>query len=118
MRGTAEEKAENQPTSPEATRRAIVQTSGEANPPAGKKCLQNPVGELEVPMKLINEQKQRKRTAVKMSPEVLESLVLLEKQWTKYRMELKLQDYQLIDRVLAARTAARVGGTVPEGGAG
>ncbi|KXJ81400.1 hypothetical protein RP20_CCG019996 [Aedes albopictus] len=57
-------------------------------------------------MKLTDEQKQRKRTAVKMSPEVLESLVLLEKQWAKYRMEQKLQDYQLIDRVLAAQTKA------------
>nr|XP_019552216.2 LOW QUALITY PROTEIN: 39S ribosomal protein L40, mitochondrial [Aedes albopictus] len=65
-----------------------------------------PVEELEVPMELIDEQKQRKRTGVKVSPEVLESRVLLEKQWAKYRMEQKLQDYQLIDRVLAAQTKA------------
>lgn len=65
-----------------------------------------PVEELEVPVELIDEQKQRKRIGVKVSPEVLESRVLLEKQWAKYKMEQKLADYQLIDRVLAAQTKA------------
>ncbi|XP_065081551.1 large ribosomal subunit protein mL40 [Ochlerotatus camptorhynchus] len=65
-----------------------------------------PVEELELPIELIDEQAQRKRTGVKVSAQVAESRVLLEKQWAKYKMAEKLADYQLIDRVLAAQTKA------------
>ncbi|XP_058066977.1 large ribosomal subunit protein mL40 [Anopheles bellator] len=65
-----------------------------------------PIEELEVPMELIDEQSKRKRDNPKTTPQVVESRALLEKQWSKYKMEEKLNDYQLYDRLVAAQTKA------------
>ncbi|XP_058811330.1 large ribosomal subunit protein mL40, partial [Topomyia yanbarensis] len=65
-----------------------------------------PIEELEVPIELLDERKQRTRTIVQPSSDELENRVLLEKQWAKFKMEEKLADYQLIDRVLSAQTKA------------
>lgn len=42
----------------------------------------------------------------KPTAELLESRALLEKQWAKYRMQEKLADYQLFDRIVAAQAKA------------
>ncbi|XP_055615711.1 39S ribosomal protein L40, mitochondrial [Toxorhynchites rutilus septentrionalis] len=65
-----------------------------------------PVEDLDIPIELIDEREQRKRTGIRVTPEVLESRVLLEKQWAKHKRLEKLADYQLIDKVLAAQTKA------------
>uniref|UniRef100_A0ABM2A8A5 Large ribosomal subunit protein mL40 n=1 Tax=Anopheles coluzzii TaxID=1518534 RepID=A0ABM2A8A5_ANOCL len=65
-----------------------------------------PIEELEVPMELIDEQSKRKRNVPKPTAELLESRALLEKQWAKYRMQEKLADYQLFDRIVAAQAKA------------
>ncbi|XP_058445374.1 large ribosomal subunit protein mL40 [Malaya genurostris] len=65
-----------------------------------------PIEELETPIELLDQRQQRTRTISRISPEVLENRVLLEKQWAKFKMQEKLSDYQLIDRMLAAQTKA------------
>uniref|UniRef100_A0A8D8CQ29 Large ribosomal subunit protein mL40 n=1 Tax=Culex pipiens TaxID=7175 RepID=A0A8D8CQ29_CULPI len=66
-----------------------------------------PVEDLQVPIELLDQQAQRRRTqGVKVTPAMLDERVLLEKQWAKFKMQEKLGDYQLIDRVLAAQTKA------------
>ncbi|XP_055604246.1 39S ribosomal protein L40, mitochondrial [Uranotaenia lowii] len=65
-----------------------------------------PVEDLEVPMELLDQQDRRKRTGIKVTAEVLESRVLLEKQWAKFKMQEKLANYQLFDRVLGSQTKA------------
>uniref|UniRef100_A0A182JUW4 Large ribosomal subunit protein mL40 n=1 Tax=Anopheles christyi TaxID=43041 RepID=A0A182JUW4_9DIPT len=65
-----------------------------------------PIEELEVPMELIDEQSKRKRNIPKATVELLESRALLEKQWAKYKMQEKLADYQMFDRIIAAQTKA------------
>uniref|UniRef100_A0A182QWZ8 Large ribosomal subunit protein mL40 n=1 Tax=Anopheles farauti TaxID=69004 RepID=A0A182QWZ8_9DIPT len=65
-----------------------------------------PIEELEVPMELIDEQGKRRRAVPRPTPELIESRALLEKQWARYRMQEKLGDYQLFDRIVAAQTKA------------
>uniref|UniRef100_A0A182PLM9 Large ribosomal subunit protein mL40 n=1 Tax=Anopheles epiroticus TaxID=199890 RepID=A0A182PLM9_9DIPT len=65
-----------------------------------------PIEELEVPMELIDEQSKRKRAVPKPTAELIETRALLEKQWAKHKMQEKLADYQLYDRIVAAQTKA------------
>ncbi|KFB52660.1 AGAP000110-PA-like protein [Anopheles sinensis] len=65
-----------------------------------------PIEELETPMELIDEQGKRRRAKASLTPELIEGRALLEKQWAKYKMQEKLADYQLFDRIMAAQTKA------------
>ncbi|XP_058117648.1 large ribosomal subunit protein mL40-like [Anopheles ziemanni] len=65
-----------------------------------------PIEELETPMELIDEQGKRRRAKPSLTPELIEGRALLEKQWAKFKMQEKLADYQLFDRIMAAQTKA------------
>ncbi|XP_037949967.1 39S ribosomal protein L40, mitochondrial [Teleopsis dalmanni] len=65
-----------------------------------------PVDELEVPMDLIEEKPKRLRKLPAISAEVLEQRVLLTKQWSQYKHKEKVNDYQIIDRLLQSQNKA------------
>lgn len=48
----------------------------------------------------------RTRPPPKITPEIVEQRALLEKRWSRYRMQEKLQDYRQIDNVLMAQEKA------------
>ncbi|KAK4885388.1 hypothetical protein RN001_001659 [Aquatica leii] len=65
-----------------------------------------PIEECEIPLSILDSQKQRQRTSVKLSRETLEQRVILEKQWAKYKHEQRLADIRLIDRIMFSQQKA------------
>ncbi|KAF5304929.1 hypothetical protein FQR65_LT00813 [Abscondita terminalis] len=59
-----------------------------------------PIEECEIPLAILDSQKQRVRKTVQLSKEVIEQRAALEKQWAKYKHDLHLADVQLIDRIV------------------
>ncbi|XP_017779837.1 PREDICTED: 39S ribosomal protein L40, mitochondrial [Nicrophorus vespilloides] len=58
-----------------------------------------PIDECEAPIHLFDKDPQYVRPAVKLSEEVLEGRILLEKSWAKYRRDQHLRDLQMLDRI-------------------
>ncbi|XP_013098138.1 large ribosomal subunit protein mL40 [Stomoxys calcitrans] len=65
-----------------------------------------PVEELEVPLTLIDEQQQRSRKLSALSEAELERRVQLNKQWSRYKHEQKINDFQIIDRLMRCQSKA------------
>ncbi|KAB0804572.1 hypothetical protein PPYR_01542 [Photinus pyralis] len=65
-----------------------------------------PIEECEIPLVLLDNQKERVRQPFKYSKGVLETRELLEKQWAKYKHEEHLADIQLVDRIMYAQQKA------------
>lgn len=65
-----------------------------------------PIEECEVPLKLIDERESRSRHLPLISAEEEEKRALLFKEWTKYKREQRLQDIQMIDRVVFSQQKA------------
>ncbi|XP_026480573.1 39S ribosomal protein L40, mitochondrial-like [Ctenocephalides felis] len=65
-----------------------------------------PIDELDVPLVLIDQNKQRTRPVVKHTEEELERRAMLQKEWTQARTRTYLADYQMIDRILASQRKA------------
>ncbi|XP_023296707.2 39S ribosomal protein L40, mitochondrial [Lucilia cuprina] len=65
-----------------------------------------PVEELEVPLDLIDEQKQRARKLAPLTETELEHRAQLNKQWARYKHEQKIQDFQIIDRLMQSQRKA------------
>ncbi|XP_073819374.1 mitochondrial ribosomal protein L40 [Musca autumnalis] len=65
-----------------------------------------PIEELEVPLTLIDEQKQRKRTLPPLSEAELEKRIQLNKQWSRYKHEQKMNEYQIMDRIMQSQRKA------------
>ncbi|XP_044730029.1 39S ribosomal protein L40, mitochondrial [Chrysoperla carnea] len=65
-----------------------------------------PIDELEVPLYLVDNEKQHKRQLPPLSAEVLEQRVLLEKQWARYKREQHLKDIQMFDRIMQSQQKA------------
>ncbi|KAM7360358.1 mitochondrial ribosomal protein L40 [Cochliomyia hominivorax] len=65
-----------------------------------------PVEELEVPLDLVDGQKQRARNLAPLSETEMEHRTHLNKQWARYKHEQKLQDFQIIDRLMQSQRKA------------
>ncbi|KAJ8880564.1 hypothetical protein PR048_017034 [Dryococelus australis] len=65
-----------------------------------------PIDELEVPLKLIDQKEQRTRVLTPLSETVLEERVLLQKEWCQYKHSQRMQDLQIIDRLLFSQQKA------------
>uniref|UniRef100_A0A1L8EGU6 Large ribosomal subunit protein mL40 n=1 Tax=Haematobia irritans TaxID=7368 RepID=A0A1L8EGU6_HAEIR len=65
-----------------------------------------PVEELEIPLSLIDEQKQRSRNLPPLGEAELEKRVQLNKQWSRYKHEQKMNDFQIIDRLMRSQNKA------------
>lgn len=65
-----------------------------------------PISEMEVPLKLIDEREQRLRDLPPLSEEEAESRILLQKEWTKYKMQQHLGDIQAIDSIFYSQQRA------------
>uniref|UniRef100_A0A336M717 Large ribosomal subunit protein mL40 n=1 Tax=Culicoides sonorensis TaxID=179676 RepID=A0A336M717_CULSO len=65
-----------------------------------------PIDECEVPLTLLDEQKQRARSLPPLSVEVREQRSNLIKEWSKYRNQEKVQDVQLMDQLVQAQQKA------------
>ncbi|KAG8230971.1 hypothetical protein J437_LFUL003929 [Ladona fulva] len=65
-----------------------------------------PIDELEVPLKLIDERELRTRNLSPISPEEEERRALLFKAWARYKREQRLEEIQMIDRVIFCQQKA------------
>jgi len=65
-----------------------------------------PIDELEVPMELIDEKDKRKRILPKISNEELERRTQLLKKWSQYKHDQKLENFQIIDRLVQCQNKA------------
>ncbi|KYN18461.1 PREDICTED: 39S ribosomal protein L40, mitochondrial [Trachymyrmex cornetzi] len=65
-----------------------------------------PISECEVPPKLIKEREQRLRKLPPISEEEMESRILLQKDWNRYKSQLHLANIQAIDSVFYSQQNA------------
>ncbi|XP_011261073.1 39S ribosomal protein L40, mitochondrial isoform X2 [Camponotus floridanus] len=65
-----------------------------------------PVSELEIPLKLIDEKKKRLRQLPKLSEEEVESRILLQKEWSRYKTQQHLNNVQIIDSIFYSQQKA------------
>ncbi|XP_054745701.1 39S ribosomal protein L40, mitochondrial [Anastrepha obliqua] len=65
-----------------------------------------PVEELEVPLTLLDEKAKRERKLAPLSEEELEKRALQTKEWAKYKHQMKIHDFQIIDRLLQSQNRA------------
>ncbi|EFN83438.1 39S ribosomal protein L40, mitochondrial [Harpegnathos saltator] len=65
-----------------------------------------PISEIEIPFKLVDERKQRLRNSSPLSAEEVESRVLLQKEWNRYKNNQYLADFQTIDSMLYSQQKA------------
>ncbi|XP_059471169.1 large ribosomal subunit protein mL40 [Neocloeon triangulifer] len=65
-----------------------------------------PIDELEIPPEVYDTLKQRIRKRGVLSHEEMEERALLLKEWSKYKMKLKLLDIQLLDRAIMSQQKA------------
>ncbi|XP_014485753.1 PREDICTED: 39S ribosomal protein L40, mitochondrial [Dinoponera quadriceps] len=65
-----------------------------------------PISEMEVPLNLIDEKEQRLRNLPPISAEEMESRILLQKEWSRYKNSQYLADIQIIDSMLYSQQKA------------
>ncbi|GAB1862953.1 Large ribosomal subunit protein mL40 [Camponotus japonicus] len=65
-----------------------------------------PVSEIEIPLKLIDEKKKRLRQLPNLSEEEVESRILLQKEWTRYKTQQHLNNVQMIDSIFYSQQKA------------
>ncbi|XP_067012899.1 large ribosomal subunit protein mL40 [Anabrus simplex] len=65
-----------------------------------------PIDELEVPLNLTYEKRERQRELPPISPEEAEERALLLKEWARYKHSQHLADLQMIDRIIFAQQKA------------
>ncbi|EZA57866.1 hypothetical protein DMN91_002756 [Ooceraea biroi] len=65
-----------------------------------------PIDEVEVPLKLMDEKEQRLRKPPSLSEEEMESRIILQKEWTRYKYRQYLEDAQAIDSILYSQQKA------------
>nr|XP_018917687.1 PREDICTED: 39S ribosomal protein L40, mitochondrial [Bemisia tabaci] len=79
--------------------RAIKKLKRQANRP-------KPVDEIEVPYELVDQKELRERPAAQWSEEELLEKHILLKKWTLYKQQRRLEDLQLIDRMVYSQQRA------------
>jgi large subunit ribosomal protein L40 len=65
-----------------------------------------PLEECEIPLSLLDEKKFRVRSLPQISSDVQENRAILEKQWAAYKKNQRLDDIQMLDRILFAQQRA------------
>ncbi|XP_057338585.1 39S ribosomal protein L40, mitochondrial [Microplitis mediator] len=65
-----------------------------------------PIGECEIPFKLVEEQKQRTREPPKLTPEILEERALLFKDWCRYKHHQYVEDLETTDTIILSQKKA------------